>query len=352
MKISENVLVIIAIFTFVAFSVYMYFGSEDNTYNIYHTQHLNYTAPEKKVVLKDQKKKVRFDNNVKCAYYTKLPNETKKRRNRELTPMAPVNFKSDNMSEIESDSDSGDVFASSSAYESVPRVKSCRRNNLEADNKRVNEIINSVQKLPRAPTSLTKSEYPIKTPIPKKSDDLIETFVSDNTPKNGFIPDAVMPPKVMVPSDTIIESNLDLSTVGDTWDASFGMPLMSQKEQADYFAKMMNNFSKYKEAVGEFYEYVTDQKAVLKTDTTIDPFQPSKTPEKYKSLKGKTVGEIYDEQVSGPHAKSKEIRKVTKTETFYEDESDMNGGIIPGTKLFGFDGSSSNKMPASFGNGF
>ena len=137
--------------------------------------------------------------------------------------------------------------------------------------------------------------------------------------------------------------------MGDSWDSSFGLPLMSKQEQTDYVARMINNHKKFNGSISEFFEYVTDQGAILKTDITINPFSQANGA---KKLRGKTVGEIYDEQVSGPQAVPKKIKRVGSSETYYENESALNGGEFPGTHLRAFDSHAPSCRPASFGNEF
>lgn len=136
----------------------------------------------------------------------------------------------------------------------------------------------------------------------------------------------------------------------DTWDASFGLPLMSKDEKNKYFSKMQKNHKEYGKSMSEFTKYQTDNSTLIKTDITIDPFKPE---HKSATLKGKTIKEIYDEQVAGPKAVPKKIKKKTPSKTIYENESEMNGGEISGTDgLHGFDGVTGSHKSASFGNEF
>ena len=296
MKISENLFIVLTIFAVVAGVIYFFYNSSTNRYESFapnptQTYSIQFSKevqlrPQPQLLTQPQpliqspKKRVRFDDNIKCAFYKKYPNEVRKKKT-EVEPDPVV-----------------DLILSEAT---------------------------SVSKSRPSPKPQPKPQ-----PKPKPQTNELE-------------------PQLRLPSDSIIPSNLDLATMGDTWDASFGLPLMSQKEQGDYFARMMDNYKKYDKAVGEFYEYQTDQKAILKTDTTIDPFKPST---RSACLNGKAVADIYDEQVAGPQAIPKEIRKVTASETFYADESAMNGGRIRGSDLFGINGHGDNFESAAFGNGF
>ncbi len=112
---------------------------------------------------------------------------------------------------------------------------------------------------------------------------------------------------------------------------------------------MQNNHKDFQRSLGQFTQYQMDNRTLLKTDTTIDPFKPEK---QSKSLKGRTVKEIYDQQVAGPKAKPKKIKSRTGTSIIYEDEAEMNGGTIKGTNLCGFDGINDGFKTAAFGNEF
>ena len=148
----------------------------------------------------------------------------------------------------------------------------------------------------------------------------------------------------------IIPSNLDQTDPTDTWDSSFGLPLMSAGEKRDYFYKMQENHKKLEKSMGEFTDYQMDRSTVIKTDTSIDPFKPS---HHSASLENQTIQDIYDSKVSVYKAKPKKILKKTKSETTYKHESELNGGNINGTKgLHGFDGIGDSFKAASFGNEF
>jgi len=92
-----------------------------------------------------------------------------------------------------------------------------------------------------------------------------------------------------------------------------------------------------------------DRSTIIQTETTINPFRPD---HRSKSLRGRAVKDIYDEQVAGPKAKPKRVKKRTQTGVVYENESELNGGIISGTKMYGFDGINDSHKTAAFGNEF
>lgn len=147
-----------------------------------------------------------------------------------------------------------------------------------------------------------------------------------------------------------LASNLDQSSPGDRWDANFGVPLYTQAEQKKFVEKMQRNMENYAKSLGEMVQYQTDKNTIIQTDTTIDPFKPPVT--QRGVYQGRTVKEIYDEQVAGPRAIPKRIKQKTPTTLVYEDESEMNGGIIKGSKLHGFDGIKDGFQSAAFGDGF
>lgn len=154
-------------------------------------------------------------------------------------------------------------------------------------------------------------------------------------------------------TNTIVECN-NLENTNDTWDASFGMPLMSAEEKKKYFTQMQKNFGQYTNAINQFTEYQMDQSTIIKTDNTIDPFKPSP---QSSSLKGKKISEIYDQQVEGPKFKSKKILKKTNNQTIYANESELNGGHLKGTYLkgnpeFGYNKLGDKYKGADFGNEF
>lgn len=143
--------------------------------------------------------------------------------------------------------------------------------------------------------------------------------------------------------------NLEQSNPNELWDANFGLPLMDKEEKKKFFAKMQKNHEEYGKSLGQFTKYQTDDSTIIKTDTTIDPFKPN---HRSDALKNCTVKEIYDEQVKGPQAKPKRIKSKSSTSVIYEDESEMNGGNIKGTNLYGYDGINDEYKSAAFENEF
>ncbi|XWV24829.1 hypothetical protein QJ856_gp0954 [Tupanvirus deep ocean] len=148
---------------------------------------------------------------------------------------------------------------------------------------------------------------------------------------------------------TICPSNLDQTDPEAMWDASFGLPLMTKEDKKKFITKMQKNHKDFQKSLGQFTQYQMDDSTIIKNDTTIDPF---KSDHRSKSLKGRTVKEIYDEQVAGPKAKPKRIKAQTSTTTIYEDETEINGGKIKGTNLHAFDGINDGFKTAAFGNEF
>lgn len=155
---------------------------------------------------------------------------------------------------------------------------------------------------------------------------------------------------------SIIEEHTNISSGNhektepeEMWDANFGLPLMNQDEKKKYIEKMKKNHKEYEKSLGQFTKYQMDNSTLIKTDITIDPFKPG---HKSSSLKGKTVREIYDQQVAGPKPIPKKIKAKTANNIIYEDESELNGGVIKGTNLRGFDGINNGYKSAAFGNEF
>lgn len=129
------------------------------------------------------------------------------------------------------------------------------------------------------------------------------------------------------------------------WDASFGVPLMSSKEKQKFANEMQDEYKKYEKSLGKFTRYRTDK-------NTIIPNEFDKANLDSKSLHGKTIKNIYDKYTAGPKAKSKTILKSTPNVLIYDDESEMNGGNIKGTKLHAYDNMNECYQSSSFGNQF
>ena len=171
----------------------------------------------------------------------------------------------------------------------------------------------------------------------------------DKIPKiDNILKENESTPKINL-AGNIIPSNFDIINPNQQWDSSFGLPLMDKKEQAAFFAKMMDNYGKYTDTLDKFGQYVTDQSTIIKTETTIDPFKPTV---RSAQLAGKTVQEIYDEQVRGPQAIPKKIKARTDHGIVYQNESELNGGKMRGTDLVGVNQLGDTWESAAFGNGF
>lgn len=146
-----------------------------------------------------------------------------------------------------------------------------------------------------------------------------------------------------------LPSNLEQNNVNEQWDANFGVPLYTKDEQKKFVHKMQRNMENYARSLGDMVQYQTDKNTIIKTDITIDPFASPITQK--NNFQGRTIKEIYDEQVAGPRVVPKRIKKKTPTTIIYENESDMNGGMID-TNLYGFDGIKDEYKSASFGDEF
>ena len=151
------------------------------------------------------------------------------------------------------------------------------------------------------------------------------------------------------------DSNVKPSNLEDNnsdWDAGFGLPLMSKQEKTKFAEKIRQEHDDYTKSLGKFTKYKTDNSTIIKTDVTIDPFKPPK-PNRYNPQQGRSIKDIYDEQVAGPKAIQKKIIGKTSSGPIYENEDEMNGGQIKGSKtLFGYDCANDKFKNAVFGDEF
>lgn len=145
-------------------------------------------------------------------------------------------------------------------------------------------------------------------------------------------------------------ANDDLDDEEESWDSAFGMPLMEEYEKKKYIANLNKSNASYGKSLGEFAQHQLDDSTLIKTDTTIDRFKPPSTQK--SRFGGKTIGDIYDEQTAGPIARPKRIKSRTADMTTYENESELNGGLIKGSNLLGFEAGGSSHQMADFGDQF
>lgn len=207
-----------------------------------------------------------------------------------------------------------------------------------------------------------------KLPSPRKvhfNDYVEERYYVNDQPDSDSMPALEPVDNIGANNNILVEIDDDLGTYGgdklnsnnfdpdtkntDTWDSSFGLPLMNPDEKKRFFEKMQQNHKKFGQSMDEFTAYKTDRSTIIKTETTIDPFKPDHRSE---FLQGKPISDIYDSQVSTIKAKPKNVKKKTSNQIIYEEESELNGGHINGTSLYGFDGVVDDYKTAAFGNEF
>lgn len=163
-------------------------------------------------------------------------------------------------------------------------------------------------------------------------------------------PDVIHTPALVEDDiNIVLPINLQEENGDDAWDSNFGQPLITKNESRRHFDKMQKSNRKYEQSMSEFTEYQVDKSALVEPEFKIDPFKPST---KSNGLKNQKIKDIYDMQVATVKAAPKKIKKVTSDLVSYENDSENNGGLIPGTNLHGFDCQSSMFGDASFGNQF
>lgn len=315
--VSKNIIIIILIFVLVGTIVYF-------VYN-YQNEHMTILSKQ------PEEKRVRFNNIVKYNVYdnnTTSGSEQKyassSRRNQLCSPTPIENDISPSLTQ---------KCKRSKKIINVDEILS--RSNLSPNN--------SSEK---STTSPNKYCYKANKQRPITNDNLNDESDAPDICDISDVEDDSA--DVVLTNSNILPSNLELDPE-ETWDASFGLPLMSKEEKKNYFARMQKNHKKYEKSMGEFGQYQMDRSTVIQTDTTINPFKPD---HRSDTLKGRRIKDIYDEQVSGPKAKPKKVLKKNKNMTVYENESEMNGGIIEGTNMYGFDGICDDYKTAAFGNEF
>lgn len=147
----------------------------------------------------------------------------------------------------------------------------------------------------------------------------------------------------VVIEDSVQPANLSESE--NTWDSTFGLPLMDSSNKTRLINKLRKNHDNYQKSIGQIAEYQTDRSTVIQTDVTIDPF-------KSNSYDGLTVKEIYDKQTEGPRAVPKKISSTIDNLTIYSSESELNGGKLQKSNLGCFNDNQGSYQSAFFSDGF
>jgi len=300
--VSNNILTIILILLIVGIIAYFYYNYK-NFGNITDT---TIVAPKDSNENKIKKRRVRFNDNVKYNTYNKQYSDNE---------------------------DSDDTL-----FINSPKIDRNRSKNSSIDIDNMLALVSSSTS--NSSTSSSARSSSARATNKKNLSPNIQTKLDSNRCSSDT--------EDYESTNKIYPSNLDQTDPEALWDASFGLPLMDKNEKKKFINKMQKNHKEYGKSLGQFVKYQMDDSTLIKTDITIDPFKC----ETQKPLMGNTIKEIYDRQVEGPKAKPKRIKTKTAACTIYEDESELNGGIIKGSDLYGFDGINNGYKTAAFGNEF
>lgn len=184
----------------------------------------------------------------------------------------------------------------------------------------------------------SKINFDILSSSDRISENPLKEISSDNTSMTAS----------SVSEHHVYPSNYNQTNPEELWDSNFGVPLIDKKNKERMVKKINREHRRYGKSLGNFIKYKTDDSTIIKTDITIDPFKNNAS-----EYNGKSIREIYDRQVAGPKAKPKRILKRTPNRIIYEDESEMNGGLIKGTtNLRGFECGINNYKDAAFDDEF
>jgi len=119
----------------------------------------------------------------------------------------------------------------------------------------------------------------------------------------------------------------------DTWDYSFGLPLMSCYAKQKYTDNMNKNHQKYLNSMSEYTEHQTDKSIILQKDIEISKFNRNND----NSNIGKKIKDIFDEQTANINVPTKNIINQTDNLITYDNESSMNAGNLLGASFSGFE---------------
>lgn len=140
------------------------------------------------------------------------------------------------------------------------------------------------------------------------------------------------------------------ATNGNTgWDSAFGVPLIKNSDKKMFAKKMQKKYRNYEKSLGDFAAYQLDNDSMIKGEFAIDPFD---TTDKFTKLTGRSVKDVYDEQVAGPKFKKKTVKYVTDSCVYYEDEDELTGGPLKGTNLSAYNNDGNTYGQAQFNDEF
>lgn len=118
--------------------------------------------------------------------------------------------------------------------------------------------------------------------------------------------------------------------------------LVSDSDRRKYVKRLKNNFVDYEKSLGEFYKHQMDEKSKYQDEFDINQFPDE------KQMKGRTVNDIYDTQTK----RNRRLGILKPTKKSIDNESELNGGPLRGSKMHGYNDDGSGHGTADFGDDF
>ena len=132
-----------------------------------------------------------------------------------------------------------------------------------------------------------------------------------------------------------VGSESDIPTSDNNrWDAQFGKPLVRASQRRKFNDKMRKEHREHQKSFSKFNRYMMDDKAVIKTNTSLNLFRDPKASKRFQD---RPIGDIYDSIVAPPRARPKKVSHKKGSTVMYDDDEEANSGELRGTHFKCFD---------------
>jgi hypothetical protein len=133
----------------------------------------------------------------------------------------------------------------------------------------------------------------------------------------------------------------NLSTLADqssngmqSWADSYAAKVINQDDQNKYMGKIKRSHESYGKSMCQFYKYQTNREVKMIKDPVASIYEANPNDPR---LSGMKIKDIYDKQIPKFEDTQKKIDSIMPGIINYSGESDMNGALLNGSTIHGYD---------------
>jgi len=120
----------------------------------------------------------------------------------------------------------------------------------------------------------------------------------------------------------------------NNWADSYASKVINQDDQNKYMNKIKRSHESYGKSMCQFYKYQTNREVKMIKDPVASIFESNPNDPRLKGLK---IKEIYDKQIPHFEDPQKKVESIMPGYVNYSNESDMNGALLNGSSIHGYD---------------